>query len=147
MFTGIHSIIKLSERTWNWKSMECCGPTIHLFSKRDISIHNTQCYFWKIHDGRCWHVHFWVLVANMATNFWILVTSTVNLGPLATVSGAISCLSKACNLQCYKLISWFSETASFNIKKLLLCAQCIQGKCVQCAKEFNFSACPWASLK
>ena len=28
---------------------------------------------------------------NVATNFWILVASTVNLGVLATVSGAISC--------------------------------------------------------
>ena len=32
-----------------------------------------------------------VLVANVATNFRILVASTENLGALATVSGAISC--------------------------------------------------------
>jgi len=32
-----------------------------------------------------------VLVANLATNFWILVTSTIILVALATVLGAISC--------------------------------------------------------
>ena len=112
--TGIHCMIKLSESTWNQKSTECCEPALRLFSKRDISIHNIR-YLWKIQDGRHWHVHFVEFVtillqtlvihtdsstfslylisqyANVATNFWILVASTVNLGVLATVSGAISC--------------------------------------------------------
>ena len=48
--TGIHPIIKLTESTWNQKSMECCEPTVCL-SKRDTSIHNIQHYFWKIQDG------------------------------------------------------------------------------------------------
>ena len=129
-FFGLyHSTIMLkSESTWNQKCTECCEPAICLFSKRDISIHNIQRYFWKIQGSGCWHVHFvefvtillqtlvihtdsstfklyliaqihksrmygtWkVLVASVATNFWILVVSKVNLGALATVSGTISC--------------------------------------------------------
>ena len=54
-----HSTIMLkSESTWNQKCTECCEPAICLFSKRDISIHNIQRYFWKIQDGGCRHVHF-----------------------------------------------------------------------------------------
>ena len=54
-----HSTIMLkSESTWNQKCTECCEPAICLFSKRDISIHNIQRYFWKIQDGGCRHVRF-----------------------------------------------------------------------------------------
>ena len=42
------------------------------------------------HQGKIYNTQR-ILVANLATNFWILVTSTIILVALATVLGAISC--------------------------------------------------------
>ena len=44
----------------------------------------------KKHQGKIYKTQR-VLVANLATNFWILVASTIILVALATVLGAISC--------------------------------------------------------
>ena len=44
----------------------------------------------KKHQGKIFKTQR-VLVANLATNFWILVASTIILVALATVLGAISC--------------------------------------------------------
>ena len=44
----------------------------------------------KKHQGKIYKTQR-VLVANLATNFWILVASTIILVTLATVLGAISC--------------------------------------------------------
>ena len=48
----------------------------------------------KKHQGKIYKTQR-VLVANLATNFWILVASTIVLAALATVLGAISCPESA----------------------------------------------------
>ena len=65
-----------------------------------------------------------VLVANVATNFRILVASTENLGALATVSGAISCpescvMNVSMNVQIPEnFICLFNkQTAKFRVSK------------------------------
>ena len=50
----------------------------------------------KKHQGKIYKTQR-VLVANLATNFWILVASTIILVALATVLGAISCPESECD--------------------------------------------------
>ena len=54
----------------------------------------------KIHQGKILDKTYRVLVANLATNFCILVARAVILVALATVLGAISCPALKLNLTC-----------------------------------------------
>ena len=71
--------------------------------------HSYRFLFFKLYKGR---IKQRVLVANVATNFRILVASTENLGTLVTVSGAISCPAHSCPIQIcngslpFPLIKW-----------------------------------------
>ena len=59
----------------------------------------------KIHQGKI-DKNCRVLVANLATNFWILVARAVILVALATVLGAISCPEIMCNPKRYVFLLW-----------------------------------------
>ena len=66
----------------------------------------------KIHQGKIYKTQR-VLVANLATNFWILVASTIILVALATVLGAISCpeyyLLNNIILHAFIIVAWIEE--------------------------------------
>ena len=62
-----------------------------------------------IHKSRMYRT-WWVLVANVATNFWILVASMVNLDALAIVSGTISCPEVRCPTHCHIRVQHRNQT-------------------------------------
>lgn len=69
------------------------------------TLFNRTIYKSKMYET--WRV---IMVANVATNFWILVTSMVNLDALAIVSGTISCPEVRCPTHCHNYKGAASES-------------------------------------
>ena len=83
----------------------------------------------KKHQGKIFKTQR-VLVANLVTNFWILVASTIILVALATVLGAISCpeLAGICRWKAVRFLSKQGQLQShFHSKARQLSTQLLNG--------------------
>ena len=77
----------------------------------------------KIHQGKT-DKTYRVLVANLATNFWILVTRAVILVALATVLGAVSCPYWDENLEGEALAKWKTFINDLNALNKIRLSRC-----------------------